>query len=404
MSRRANTHEAAHCIISPDGINAVEIVAEVVCVLTVRRLMTVLSACSALLACGDNTLDPPDAATTEPFVTAPHARMPRVFIHSGTVIANLRLVTLAFDGYDAAALNHFGDAIVSSSWYTTVGAEYGIRPGSHMPTVSVGPAPASLTRDQIIALIKQQLTDGHLPKPSPGNTQLLYMLFVPSSVAVGPDLKGVRAYHQMATFSGAPFPIVAVVDDGSGPAGMSVAAGQQLINAVTNPYEEPNDGYYADPPKIDPWSLVKREVADLCEGELPITEGILTLPQVYSDIAARADRSPCKPSGPNAAWSDVSAEPSSMRTISRGGSVDFVLTGWSTEEVPAWELRTRVADFSEFSEEQMQPVLSDNVINNNMMVRLTLHAPLTAPSGSPGGVYVLSGENGHPWAVGFVVR
>jgi hypothetical protein len=366
--------------------------------------MIALSACSALWACGDNMIHPPDATTTGPFVPAPHSPMPRVVNHKGTVIANLRLVTLAYDGYDVDAVNRFGDAIVGSSWYTTVGAEYGIRQGSHMPTVSVGPAPSSLTREQIVAFIKQQLTDGHLPKPSPGNTQLLYMLFIPSSVEVGPDLKGVRAYHDRDTLDGAPFPIVAVLDDGRGPSGMSLDAAHQLINAVTNPYKFPNDGYYADPPTLDAWSLVKGEVADLCERELPITEGILTLPQVYSDVAAKAGKAPCKPSGPDAAWSDVSAEPSAMRMIPRGGSVEFVLTGWSTEEVPAWELRTRVADFSQFSEDQMQPVLSDNVINNNMMVKLTLHAPLTAPSGAPGGVYVLSGENGHPWAVGFIVR
>jgi hypothetical protein len=369
-----------------------------------RRLATVLSACIALWACGDNMTDPPDAATMAPFSPAPHAPMPSVLRHNGTVIANLRLVTLAFDGYDASAVHQFGDAIVSSSWYATVGAEYGIRQGSHLPTVTVGPAPSSITRDEIAALIKQLLGDGRVPRPNAGNNQLLYMIYIPPSVAIGLDLKGVRAYHQMATFAGAPLPIVVVLDDGSGPAGMTLPAAHQLINAVANPYEPPNDGYYADPPKIDPWSLVRREIADLCDGELPITEGVLTLPQVYSDLAAKAGKSPCTPSGPNDGWSDVSAEPSTMRTIPRGGSVDFILTGWSTEEVPAWELRTRVADFSEFSEDEMQPVLSDNVINNNMTVRLTLHAPLTAPSGAPGGVYVLSGANGHPWAVGFVVR
>src|SRR5438132_1196335 len=143
---------------------------------------------------------------------------------------------------------------------------------------------------------------------------------------------------------------------------MSVHAARQLINAVTNPYSPPDDGYYVNPPPNDPWSLVKRELADLCEGERPITEGNLTLPQVYSNIAAVAGKSPCNPAGPNDAWSDVSAEPSSVRTIPRGGSVDFVLTGWSTEEVPAWEIRTRVADFSQFSEDEMEPVLSDNFI------------------------------------------
>ncbi|HSS01933.1 MAG TPA: hypothetical protein VLM79_32970, partial [Kofleriaceae bacterium] len=212
------------------------------------------------------------------------------------------------------------------------------------------------------------------------------------------------ALHHATMFNGAPIPIVTVLDDGRGPEAMSVAAARQLINAVTNPYDPPNDGYYADPPPGDPWSLVRREVADLCDGEQPIAEGNLMLPQVYSDLAAKAGKSPCEPAGPDDGWSDVSADPASMRMIPRGGSVTFVLTGWSTEEVPDWEIRTRVADFSEFTEAQMQPVLSDHVINNNTTVRLTLHAPLTALSGAPGGIYILSGASAHPWAVGFFVR
>lgn len=364
-----------------------------------------LSACIVLGlgACGDNLIELPDASMNPDFTPAPHAPMPRVFPHNGTVLANLRLVTLAFDGYDTAMVDRFGDAIVGSSWYTTVGAEYGIRAGSHNPTVTLGAAPASLTRAAIEDLLKQCIAaDSRLPKPTVGSHQLLYMVFIPSAATRGTDASA--GYHFSTSFGTAKFPFAVVIDDGSGPAALTVAAARLLINAVTNPYQPNDDGYYADPPKIDPWSLVRREVADLCDGQRLVTEGDLTLPQVYSDVAARAGRSPCKPSSPDDTWSDVSAEPSTMREIPRGGMVTFVLTGWSTQEVPSWELRTRVADFSQLSEDQMQPVLSDNVINNNMTVKLTLHAPLTAPSGAPGGVYVLSGETGHPWAVGFVVR
>jgi len=369
-----------------------------------RRVTTALSICIALCACGDNEIYPADAAVLSPFVPAPHVLMPSVLHHNGTVIANLRLVTLAFDGYDTTAVNRFADAVVTSSWYATVGSEYGIRQGSHVPTVSIGPAPSSLSLDDVTDLVKQQLTDNRVPRPSAGNTQLVYMLFVPSTVTAGAGLAGAHARHHATTFNDAPVPIVTVLDDGRGPEAMSVVAGRQLMNAVTNPYEPPNDGYYADPPPGDPWSLVRRELADLCDGEVPITEGNLMLPQVYSDLAAKAGKSPCKPAGPNDGWSDVSADPANMRMIPRGGSVTFVLTGWSTEEVPDWEIRTRVADFSEFTEAQMQPVLSDHVINNNTTVRLTLHAPLTASSGAPGGIYILSGASGHPWAVGFFVR
>jgi len=408
--RRTGTHVATCWIISRRRINVVEIVGGVVCVLTMRRQAMTLSACIVLGACGDNLIELPDASMNPQFTPAPHAPMPRVFPHNGVVLANLRLVTLAFDGFDTAMIDHFGDAIVGSSWYTTVGAEYGIRAGSHSPTVTLGAAPTSLTRYAISELLKQRIAaDSRLPKPVAGSHQLLYLVFVPSSATRGTDAS--TGYHASAFLGNAKFPFAVVIDDGSGATALTVAASRLLINAVTNPYPPAvnnpypdDDGYYVDPPKIDPWSLVRREVADLCDGQRLVTEGDLTLPQVYSDVAARAGTAPCMPSTPDDAWSDVSAEPSTMRPVPRGGSVTFVLTGWSTQEVPSWELRTRVADFSQLSEEEMLPVLSDNQINNNTTVKLTLHAPLTAPSGAPGGVYVLSGENGHPWAVGFVVR
>src|ERR1041384_6347198 len=57
-------------------VNTVEIAREVVCVSIMRRVTTPLSICIALCACGDNEIDPPDAAVLPPFVPAPHVLMP----------------------------------------------------------------------------------------------------------------------------------------------------------------------------------------------------------------------------------------------------------------------------------------------------------------------------------------
>lgn len=365
----------------------------------------VLSAC--LWACGDNVILPPDGWLVPPFRSAPHAPMPRVLKHKGIVLSSVQLVTLTFEGYAARdQVERFGDMVVGSTWYAVVGGEYGVRHGSQVQTAVVGPAPSSITRDQIAALIKQLIVDARVPPPSAVANQMLYLLYVPSSVTRSPDLARLLGYHQMVTLGGVRFPIAVVLD--ADLAGRSVppttTAAHQLINAVTDPYEPPNDGYYADPPMIDPWSLVRGEVADLCEGETPAMESGFELPRVYSDAASGAGKPPCKPFVPGDSWNDVTAEPSTMRMIPRGGSVTFELTGWSTEQVPDWKLRTRAADFSTFSEAEMQPELSDDMINNGTMVELTLHAPMNAPLGAAGGVYVLSGANLHPWAVGFMVR
>jgi hypothetical protein len=366
----------------------------------------VLSAC--LWACGDNAIAPPEMMEPPPpFRPAPHAPMPRVLRHSGTVLSNLQLVTITFEDYAARELvERFGDTIVRSSWYAAVGAEYGLGLGSHAAPVRLGPAPAALTRDDIAQLIKQLISDEIAPRPPATGNQLLYLLYVPPSVSRGSDLDGI-GYHEMVTLDGTRFPIAVVIDnvgDVGGGGVLSLTAAHQLINAATNPYDPPNDGYYADPPLIDPWSLARGEVADLCEGEAPIREGEFAVPRVYSSNAAIRNRPPCMPMVPGDTWNDVSAEPSTMQQVTRGDSVTFVLTGWSTEEVPDWRLGTRVADFSQLTEAEMQPEFSSDVINNGATVTLTLHAPRNALRGTAAGIYVLSGENMHRWAVGFVVE
>lgn len=371
-----------------------------------RRCVTVVMVLSACLsACGDNRPASPDPAPDAgPFQTAPHAPMPIVFPHTATVLSAVHLVTLKFSDYDAPVdLGAFGDALVTSSWYRTIGAEYAISSGT-AELIEIGPAPASLSRADIASLILGLVTDGRVPAPAAVANQLLYLLYVPRAVA-GKDLAG-RGYHEMLTLlsSRVRFPIAVVLDDGDGAAATTMRAAHQVINAVTDPYVPPRDGYYADPPKTDPWTLVRGELGDLCEGEEPFIEDGFAFPRVYSNRAAASSTPPCLPVLPGDVWSDVTAEPSQIQMVAAGGSVRFRLTGWSTSPLPDWQIRVQTADSSQLSQDEMRPQLSNDMINNNTTVTLTLHAPFEASRGTPGGVYLLSGKNQHPWAVGFVVQ
>src|SRR5215510_4795446 len=70
----------ARCTIAPSRASPVEIAAQLVCVVGMRRFLAALSIC--LWACGDNRPPPPDAAMPEgPFQPAPHAPLPIVFPH-----------------------------------------------------------------------------------------------------------------------------------------------------------------------------------------------------------------------------------------------------------------------------------------------------------------------------------
>ncbi len=368
-----------------------------------RRFAMVLSAC--LGACGDNQTGPPDLQPDAGFQPAPHAPLPTVFAHTGTVLSAMQLVTLTYAGYDAAPdVIAFGDALVASSWYQATGAEYRVSRATHLQQAVLGAPPAMLDRGQIAAQITDLINAGGVVAPDRASNQILYLLYVPPSVALGPDLVGVRGYHEMLTLDGARFPIAVVIDDGSGLAATTTQAAHQVIDAATDPYLPPNDGYYADPPQTDPWSLLRREVADLCDGEDVVIEGRFAFPRVYSNTAAVASMTPCTPVRPGDVYYDVTAEPSQIQTIPAGGSVKFRLTGWSTSPLPPWSVRVRAAASSMLSQDEMRPELSSDTINNGETVTLTLHAPFEAAPGTTGGVAVLSGANQHLWAVGFVVR
>lgn len=368
-----------------------------------RRFAIALPIC--LWACGDNQRGPSDLVPDAGFHSAPHAALPTVFPHTGTVLAAMQLVTLTYAGYGAGPdLFAFDDALVASAWYRTTGAEYGVQPASHRQQYAIGAPPAMLDRGMIATQVTALITSGAVLGPQVTDNQVLYLLYVPPSVALVGDLAGTHGYHEMLTLDGVRFPIAVVVDDGSGLAATTTQAAHQVIDAATNPYLPPNDGYYADPPETDPWSLVRPEVADLCEGEDAVVEGSFSFPRVYSNTAAVASMVPCTPMQPGDVWSDVTAEPSQIQTIAAGGSVKFRLTGWSTGPLPDWKVRVRAASSSMLSQDEMRPELSSDMINNDVTVTLVLHAPLESASGITGGVEVLSGANEHPWAVGFVVK
>jgi hypothetical protein len=238
---------------------------------------------------------------------------------------------------------------------------------------------------------------------------VLYLIYVPPTMPRTSSLAGVHGYHDMLTASGIQpqgtvrFPIAVVFDDGA-LSSTTLQAAHQVIDAVTNPYVPPNDGWYADPPKTDPWCLLRREIADLCVGEAAFLEGDFAFPRVYSNIAARLGKPPCSPEVAGDSWSDVTAEPSQIQTIPVNGEIKFKLTGWSTSQLPDWKLHVRAAETSNLTIEEMDPHFTpSDMINNDVTVTLTLHAPPDS-AGATGAIEVLSGATQHPWAVAFVVK
>jgi hypothetical protein len=349
------------------------------------------------IGCGDNVEVLPDAAT---FV---HTPLPQVIPHTFNVLDHPKLITLTYsDHADRAMVEAWGDAVVMSSWYKAVGGQYSIGAMTHAAKFVMGPAPTTTVEDtDVEAKIQALITAGSVPAP---DSNTLYMIYLPPQVTLGDSLADLYGYHAMLTRpTGERFAYAVVVDDGSGIATTTATAAHELIEAATDPFDPPNDGWYTDPGSPDPWSLILGEVADLCNTDPVVTEGGFTYQRSWSNTAAAASENPCVPNTGDV-YETVSAEPRSMPTVAKGETVTFTLTGWSTAAEPDWTLDTYDADYSDLTAAQINPQLSATKINAGKTVTLTLKVPTGARSGSTGGVYVLSGQYQRPWAVGFIVQ
>ncbi len=356
-----------------------------------------------LLACGDNiaTIDAPQVAP--PFEPAAHTPLPQISGHSNTVLSSVRLVTLTFaDDPARAQLDQLGALIVQSAWYQGVGAEYGVGAGVAWAQVHLGPAPPSLTPVQAADVIQQAVAQELAPAPASRADQLLYLLHVPASVA-HPAIAA-PGFHTTVIVNHVTVPL-AVAIDGAAP---TETAARLLIDAATDPYNPPDDGFYADPPATDPWSLVPGEVADLCDAEPAVAldddHPTLTVPRVYSNAAASSGKPPCRPATDGDLWTSVSADPGRIVKAARGALVSFRLTGWSTRQTDDWTLQLESVAGSSLTLTELSPELGPTTINNGGRATLTLQVPSNADLSETGAIYVRSGPTGHPWVVGVIVE
>jgi hypothetical protein len=397
-----------------------------------RTTVFSLSLAFAVAGCGsgDDMMGPVDAAAdlttvTPPDMTPPGDMTPPVPIlspvdpHSGKVLSSVNLVTVTFDKYQYQnTVQSFGDFVVKSNWYSTIGKDYGVGPGTHLAKVVLtDPADqpgAGITDKQVVALLTKKINDGTLPKPPMTNDQNLYMVYFPSTTTVnqpdGSALCSVFAgYHSSATYVGGGKIIYAVIGD-CGFGGLDYitsTVSHELAEAATDPFPGGSGSYRMDVMPPDPWTFEDgQEVGDLCETEDDVYEsdqfGTWALQPIWSNSAAAAMMNPCIPS--DGKYNTVTVIPADVPTVAAGQSFTFRITGWANYMTQPWMVRVGDGDYSFYSATDLQANLSGMSINNKGTLTLTLKAPVNANSGDPCGVKVLSGPTGHIWPVGFIVQ
>jgi hypothetical protein len=116
------------------------------------------------------------------FVTAAHPPLPQPTNHNSKELTSLRLVSVVSSGDPLQqTLFDFGDALVTSGWWSTVGADYGLGPAASSMHLT-GPAIASGTNmsGADIKSYLQALATG----AASGDGHSIYVLYLPENVGI----------------------------------------------------------------------------------------------------------------------------------------------------------------------------------------------------------------------------
>jgi len=371
------------------------------------------------------------------FDAAAHA-LPLIPTHGGPVFSHPLLVTVTFaDDPQRAFAEQLGEYLVTSPWLATVGAEYGVGSGSHVPVELTTRAPPTIDDTGIQALLESLVHAGTLPDTDAGASvpqlpaetdwggvdaggdaaidaaidaggdaggdaavgggsgsvrmpSIIYMFYFPSTTSVTAggvamcDFSGGGYHYQTAqSSSGQAFAYGVITEcPGSTRDALVGAVSHEFIEAATDPSAADLAFSISDP--NDPWSSFGGEVGDLCSFLAPqwAEGGFSGIQRVYSNRAAATGGDPCLPAPEPFFGTDV--EPRTAVAIAAGATGTFQVTGWSTAPVAPWSV---VAEAYTSDPSDFQPTfsLSTGQLGNGGAATLQV----TVPAGSAPGSYAL---------------
>lgn len=259
----------------------------------------------------------PDAGTDSPVVVdmpdamddaavpfpAPHPPPPKVISYGGTVIASPKVVPIFFAN-DAmqTSLESFLSKLAASSYWGATTKEYGVGAISIDKSIDAGPAPASITDDDIKAWLATQ-SDGTHPGWPKADANTIFAIFYPSTTAI--DVHGKKScnyfdgYHlEGQAKDGTPL-VYAVLSRCADLDGVTVAASHELIEASTDPHYDSGPAFASTDRDHFIWTLATAgEVGDMCDFEPQANQrlvGNFMVERIWSNIAAMAGHDPCVP-------------------------------------------------------------------------------------------------------------
>jgi hypothetical protein len=311
------------------------------------------------------------------FAPASHAPLPAMPQNGGEPpLSAVVFVTVSFsDTPEDSNIQAFGDWLVTSSYWSTVGKDYGVGPGTHRHVRLSDATPGIVVDRDFASYVDDKVAAGVLPAAP----QSVYTFFLSGATTVS-NAPNAAGWHNRSA-GGHDYAVV-LPGCSSDPSQIlnqyTFVAAHELTESATDP--SPLSGYN--------FGFGETEVADLCNGLL--MQNGYALPTIWSNSAAQTGGSPCVPST-GLPYIDVDASPALLSIPSGAGSSSAVtLTGWSTALVGDWLLQVSVAGQAAGALTAALDPTATDLINNGRSVKLTVTTDGSAPPGSSAVVQLTS--------------
>ena len=306
---------------------------------------------------------------------APHPALPQLVSQGGPVLAHPRFVPIVFAGdSQTATLGAFMSAVGSSTYWTSVAAEYGIGPASATAPIVVNETPAAQVDDaDIRAWLADKLDGSHADFGTP-DASAIYVVYYPAATTItnaglGTSCSSFGGYHG-DTKIGATQVVYAVIARCPNLVDTTVTS-HELFEASTDPY------FTAYANLDDPGSSgIGGEIGDLCESYPIVTPpdlGYAVVP-VWSNAASAAGKKPCVPNDGAPNFGTMPAQ--RTVTIAPGDTATIQLVAFSDQPTAPWtvEVSQSAYDWSE----KLDMTLCRATAQNGESIPLTLTRPMTA--------------------------
>lgn len=341
---------------------------------------------------------PPDAGGAGPVA---HPALPQVPYRGGPLLKTPQMVVVTFDGdpNQAALTDHA--RWMMATWLPKVASEYQIGAGSVLGSVSLGPAPQTISETELETQIGLSINAGTFPAPGPG---VFYMVYVPAATTLtlpgGNACDGLIGSHAEATYLTTSFVygFVASCANTAYPLGLTGVPGEELIasrvvaSLVTNPEFNANPAYAfpADPGTV--WSYLGRDVTAFCRlAQTPYRDGAFYAQRIYSNAAAATgNQDPCVPADAAAPYISIASMQLDAQ-VAAGRSANVPFVAWSNGASPTWTLGFRIAPGSDF---QPTVQIAPGSVSPGTAGTISVGVPAGATAGQRALVEILSQQAG----------